>query len=82
MEWRGRLLTNPAKVAPKVRSLKILDKEIVGCDACKRLVDWREEVAITKRRAYQDQKYWGKPITGFGPGQFKQAQIKIKTKTV
>ncbi len=67
MEWLGLLPTNPAQVAPSARSLKILDKEIIGCDACKRLVKWREEVAVTKRRAYQNEKYWGKPITGFGP---------------
>jgi uracil-DNA glycosylase family 4 len=30
------------------------------------LVDWREEVARVKRRAYIDWEYWGKPVTGFG----------------
>jgi uracil-DNA glycosylase family 4 len=29
-------------------------------------VAWREEVAATKRRAYQDWDYWGKPVPGFG----------------
>ncbi|MCB0114650.1 MAG: uracil-DNA glycosylase [Caldilineaceae bacterium] len=43
-----------------------LNTEIVHCTACPRLVAWREEVAHTKRRAYQDETYWGKPITGFG----------------
>jgi uracil-DNA glycosylase family 4 len=28
-------------------------------------VAWREEVARTKRRAYQDWDYWGKPVPGF-----------------
>lgn len=46
--------------------LEHLNAEIVNCMACSRLVDWREEVARTKRRAYQDETYWGKPITGFG----------------
>jgi uracil-DNA glycosylase len=30
------------------------------------LVAWREEVAVTKRAAYRDDEYWGKPIGGFG----------------
>jgi uracil-DNA glycosylase family 4 len=29
-------------------------------------VSWREEVASTRRRAYKDQEYWGKPVPGFG----------------
>ena len=67
MEWHGLLRINPSKVAPELRSLTALDRSITGCDACSRLVAWREEVAVTKRRAYLDQKYWGKPVTGFGP---------------
>ena len=53
------------------RSLPLLDKAITSCRLCPRLVDWREEVAITKRRAYADQKYWGKPVPGFGPADAK-----------
>jgi uracil-DNA glycosylase family 4 len=29
-------------------------------------VEWREQVAREKRRAYRDQEYWGKPVPGFG----------------
>ncbi len=36
------------------------------CRACPRLVAWREEVAGTKRRAYADQPYWGRPVPSFG----------------
>jgi len=43
-----------------------LDKEIIECRKCPRLVAWREEVALTKRKAYQDWDYWGKPVPGFG----------------
>jgi uracil-DNA glycosylase family 4 len=43
-----------------------LVREIVACRACPRLVAWREEVARTKRRAYQSETYWGKPVPGFG----------------
>lgn len=43
-----------------------LNKEIIGCRRCPRLVQWREEVARIKRKAYQDWEYWGKPVPGFG----------------
>jgi uracil-DNA glycosylase family 4 len=29
-------------------------------------VQWREEVAVTKRKSYEDEKYWGKPVPSFG----------------
>jgi uracil-DNA glycosylase len=37
-----------------------------NCRLCPRLVEWREQVAREKRKAYQDQEYWGKPVPGFG----------------
>ena len=43
-----------------------LNQEIISCRKCPRLVAWREEVARVKRKAYQDQEYWGKPVPGFG----------------
>ncbi len=46
--------------------LEKLNQEIIACRKCPRLVAWREEVARVKRKAYQDQEYWGKPVPGFG----------------
>jgi uracil-DNA glycosylase family 4 len=43
-----------------------LNEEIIACRKCARLVAWREEVARTKRKAYQDWEYWGRPVPGFG----------------
>lgn len=43
-----------------------LNRQIIACRKCPRLVAWREQVARTKRRAYQDWDYWGKPVPGFG----------------
>ena len=48
-------------------SLQRLDSEIIKCGKCPRLVSWREEVAITKRKAFHSEEYWGKPVPGFGP---------------
>ena len=49
--------------------LKELNKKIIACRKCPRLVEWREEVARVKRKAYKDQEYWGKPVPGFGDPQ-------------
>jgi uracil-DNA glycosylase len=36
------------------------------CRACPRLVDWREQVAATRRRAFAAEPYWGRPVPGWG----------------
>ncbi|WP_323382403.1 uracil-DNA glycosylase [Myxococcus dinghuensis] len=43
-----------------------LHQEITTCRQCPRLVEWREEVARVKRRAYREWTYWGRPVPGFG----------------
>ncbi|MEV8375313.1 uracil-DNA glycosylase [Kribbella sp. NPDC056861] len=43
-----------------------LDARVSVCFACTRLVEWREEVAIGKRKSFADQPYWGRPIAGWG----------------
>ncbi len=47
-------------------ALSRLSHRIARCHRCPRLVAWREEVARTKRRAYRDEPYWGRPVPGFG----------------
>jgi len=36
------------------------------CRACDRLVRWREEVALTRRRSFAGETYWGRPVPGWG----------------
>lgn len=36
------------------------------CRACPRLVEWREQVAEQKRRSFMAERYWGRPIPGWG----------------
>jgi uracil-DNA glycosylase len=36
------------------------------CRACPRLVEWRERVAAEKRRSFITERYWGRPIPGWG----------------
>ena len=46
--------------------LATLAERVTSCKACPRLVGWREETAANPRRAFQGEKYWGKPLAGFG----------------
>ena len=46
--------------------LALLAEEISGCRRCPRLVAWREEVARERRASFADQRYWGRPLPGFG----------------
>jgi len=62
-----KAVTQPAMLAPAIDDLPALDAAISECRACPRLVAWREEVAHTKRAAFRDQVYWGRPVPGFGP---------------
>lgn len=50
----------------KQSQLDILNRQIISCRKCPRLVEWREEVARVKRKAYINEEYWGKPVPGFG----------------
>jgi uracil-DNA glycosylase len=50
-------------------ALAVLNKEVVNCTRCPRLVAYRERVGREKRRAYLDWDYWGRPVPGFGDPQ-------------
>ncbi|MCY0897812.1 MAG: uracil-DNA glycosylase [Firmicutes bacterium] len=51
-----------------------LADRIVTCDKCPRLVAWRQDVARVKVRRFRDQRYWGKPLPGFGD---PEAQLMV-----
>ena len=60
---------DPAEVrmlADGAASLAELTARESVCRACPRLVEWREEVAQVKRRAFAEETYWGRPIAGWG----------------
>ena len=75
--WPGDLATYTTPVAtdaPAVATLAAgtdlpeLTARSSVCRACPRLVAWREEVAVIKRRSFAGQPYWGRPVPGFGDG--------------
>jgi uracil-DNA glycosylase len=47
-------------------ALREVHAEIVGCTRCPRLVWWREEAARTPPRRFRGQRYWARPLPGFG----------------
>ncbi|BBZ00466.1 uracil-DNA glycosylase [Mycolicibacterium fallax] len=62
-----------ARLAGRAETIAELDAEISVCRGCPRLVSWREQVAVDKRRAFLGQPYWGRPVPGWGdehPGIF------------
>ena len=66
---RARDAGQVAALAGAVADLADLDADVSVCRACPRLVDWREDVAMAKRKAFAEQPYWGRPATGWGATQ-------------
>jgi uracil-DNA glycosylase family 4 len=74
--WPGDLATAHTAVASSsaqvvsmaeaVETADELDAVVSVCRACPRVVEWREQVAVSKRRAYAGEPYWGRPVTGWG----------------
>ena len=48
------------------KSLNSLNKKIIKCVKCRRLVSFRKSVARTKTKRFMNDNYWGKPVIGFG----------------
>jgi uracil-DNA glycosylase family 4 len=63
-----RRLAAPGKRAAAAE-LRELEARVSVCRACPRLVQWREDVAVGKRKSFADQPYWGRPIPGWGDPQ-------------
>jgi uracil-DNA glycosylase len=54
------------ELAASAGSLHELAARQSVCRACPRLVAWREQVAVTRRRSFASERYWGRPIPGWG----------------
>lgn len=63
----ARTAAEVAQLARSAADVPELAGRISVCRACPRLVAWREQVAVSGRRAsFADQPYWGRPGPGFG----------------
>ncbi len=56
---------------PSSEELAALQREIIACRRCPRLVEWREKVARERKAAFKDETYWGRPVPGFGDPEAK-----------
>ncbi len=57
--------------------LNDLNKTIVNCKKCPRLVRFIRKVSLIKRKQNRDEVYWGKPVPGFGDLSSKMAIIGL-----
>ena len=57
--------------------LNELNKTIVNCKKCPRLVKFIKKVSLKKRKQNIDEIYWGKPVPGFGDLESKLAIIGL-----
>jgi len=46
--------------------LAVIASEVANCRACPRLVAWREESAAAPPRRFRGERYWARPVPGFG----------------
>ena len=49
-----------------INNISQLNNKIIKCRSCIRLINFRKKIIKNKRKQYIKEKYWGKPITGFG----------------
>jgi uracil-DNA glycosylase len=56
----------PALASERRARLEALTDEITVCRRCPRLVEWRERVAREKVARFRNDRYWGRPVPGFG----------------
>lgn len=74
-EPAGRQISGGSELAASRRlSWNGLNRRICACDRCPRLLAHCQSIAEKKRRAYQDDEYWGGPVPNFGD---PQAQVLI-----
>tara|TARA_B100001778_G_C18581268_1_gene627540 strand:+ start:149 stop:829 length:681 start_codon:yes stop_codon:yes gene_type:complete len=57
--------------------LNNLNKTIINCKKCPRLVKFVKKVSAIKRKQNINEKYWGKPVPGFGNLNSKLAIIGL-----
>ena len=55
--------------SPRQAKLDDLNRAIVRCESCPRLVEYRRRIAREKRRAFFSEEYWGRPVPSTGDPQ-------------
>ncbi|MCI5073291.1 uracil-DNA glycosylase [bacterium] len=57
-----------------MQALDQINKAIINCQQCPRLLDWQKHIKSHKRAAYKNEAYWSKPVPSFGD---PKAQILV-----
>ncbi len=47
-------------------SILKISQEVIECELCPRLRSHCQQIALVKKKQFQNEKYWGKPVPGFG----------------
>ena len=50
---------------------KNLNNSIIKCKKCPRLISFIRKISLEKRKKNINERYWGKPVTGFGDNKAK-----------
>jgi uracil-DNA glycosylase family 4 len=56
------------------QDIATLERNVIACRRCPRLVAWREQIAGERKAAFAEEEYWGRPLPGFGD---PQAQLLV-----
>jgi uracil-DNA glycosylase family 4 len=68
MSKAGIMNSDSVEATSSLERQRLLDlnKEVVNCRACPRLVKYRESIARIKKKRFSSWTYWGRPVPGFG----------------
>lgn len=54
------------RLNPHQHVLETLQRRVIDCTRCRRLIHHCRKVAREKRRMFRDEEYWGRPVPSFG----------------
>jgi len=66
-----------ARLAAAASGIDELTAAVSVCRACPRLVSWREDVAVVKRKSFAGEPYWGRPVPGWGDADARIAIVGL-----
>lgn len=49
-----------------MNAIEEINARAIACTRCPRLVAYRQQISVEKKKAYRDWTYWGKPVPSFG----------------
>ena len=61
------ITSTPLQISNRTeQNFNTFHQQIIGCQRCPRLIEHCRQIAVTRRRAFRDWDYWGKPVPSFG----------------